>query len=316
MTEQIQEFTDSRGVAVRVNRQTGVLEGVKLIGLASRNGRRYRETALQQAASLYEEAKVNVNHSKEGPLAPRDYQDRLGVIRNVEFRPAEGLFGNLHFNPKHALAEQLMWDAKHNPRNVGFSHNVYARLSRDETDVLVEEITHVQSVDLVADPATTKGLYEQAGNDGAGDLPQERWDALTAETLRLHRPDLYKELCEQRHRELLEQLTHYQRKERISDLLQRHQLQLRSTHPLHSAQEGIVGVIGPAFYDMLLSVEEEDQLEKLIAERAEMMRNNAAWPGKSRQQSVPRSREQFALGEQRSPVVESPRDFARALKTN
>jgi hypothetical protein len=138
-------------------------------------------------------------------MAPRDYRDRLGVVRQVEFRPGEGLFANLHFNPKHALAEQLMWDAENNPRNVGFSHNVLARLSRDGEHTVVDAITHVQSVDLVADPAATQGLFEQeqpaervdagaiaAGNEAAGDgskAPLE-FDALTLETLRVRRPDL------------------------------------------------------------------------------------------------------------------------------
>jgi len=172
MTEVLQEFVDSRGVTLRVDRESGVLRGVKLIGLESLNGRRYRPEALAAAVGLYEGAKVNVNHPQGSPLAPRDYRDRLGVIRQVEFRPDEGLFGNLHFNPKHAVAEQLAWDAQHNPRNVGFSHNVLARLTRDGAQSLVEAITHVQSVDLVADPASTRGLFEQeerpsgAANDG------------------------------------------------------------------------------------------------------------------------------------------------------
>ena len=161
MTEVLQEYADSRGVTLRVDRAGGVLRGVKLIGMESLNGRRYRPAALSTAVGLYEGAKVNVNHPKDGPLAPRDYRDRLGVIRQVEFRPDDGLFGNLHFNPKHALAEQLAWDAEHNPRNVGFSHNVLARLSREGEQTVVEAITHVQSVDLVADPAATQGLFEQ-----------------------------------------------------------------------------------------------------------------------------------------------------------
>lgn len=190
--ETLQEFIDSRGVDLRIDREAGVLTGVKLLGLSSRNGRTYREAALEQAMPLYEEARVNVNHPKEGPLAPRDYQDRLGTIRGVEFRAGEGLFGNLHFNPRHALAEQLVWDAEHNPRNVGFSHNVQARTSRTDAGLVVEEITRVQSVDLVADPATTQGLFEQKK---VFEKPAKvQWDSLTLETLRLHRPDLLAEI--------------------------------------------------------------------------------------------------------------------------
>jgi hypothetical protein len=175
---------------LRVDRDAGVLRGVKLIGLESTNGRRYRPEALVVAANLYEGAKVNVNHPPSGPLAPRDYRDRLGVIHEVEFRAGEGLFGNLHFNPKHALAEQLAWDAEHNPRNVGFSHNVLARLVREGEHTIVEAITHVQSVDLVADPAATQGLFEAEAPLVETTRLAIDYAALTLEVLRAHRPDL------------------------------------------------------------------------------------------------------------------------------
>jgi hypothetical protein len=170
MSELLQEYCDSRGVPVRVDRAAGVIRGVKILGLKSRNNRAYLPAALREAAALYENAKVNVNHPKGHPAAPRDYQDRLGQIRGVELRADEGLFGDLHFNPKHALAEQLVWDAEHAPENVGFSHNVEARTSRRGDEVVVEAITRVQSVDLVADPATTRGLFESlsGGDESVG----------------------------------------------------------------------------------------------------------------------------------------------------
>jgi hypothetical protein len=174
MNETLLEFCDSRGVSVRVDRSAGVIRGVKILGLRSRNGREYLPEALSRAAALYEGAKVNVNHPKGNAGAPRDYQDRIGIVRGVEVRPGEGLFGDLHFNPKHALAEQLIWDAEHAPENVGFSHNVQARTTRRDDMLVVEEITRVQSVDLVADPATTRGLYEataMAGVEGAAETP-------------------------------------------------------------------------------------------------------------------------------------------------
>jgi hypothetical protein len=166
MNEVLQEFVNSRGVAMRVERERGIIRGVKLLGFQSRNGRRYLPAALASAAALYEGAKVNVNHPKGNPLAARDYQDRLGSVRNVSVCE-DGLFGDLHFNPKHALAEQLAWDAAHAPENVGFSHNVEARTSREANQIVVEAILKVQSVDLVADPATTRGLFESAGQSAS-----------------------------------------------------------------------------------------------------------------------------------------------------
>ncbi|MBI1899753.1 MAG: hypothetical protein HYS13_01405 [Planctomycetia bacterium] len=153
------EFADSRGLSVAADANTGVIRGVKIVGLESKNNRRYRPEAVREAVRLYEGVKVNVNHPKGHPGAPRDYQDRLGCLRNVRFEET-GLYGDLHFNPHHPLAEQLVWDALHAPENVGLSHNVQARTARDGDVVVVEEIGHVHSVDLVADPATTTSLFE------------------------------------------------------------------------------------------------------------------------------------------------------------
>src|SRR4030065_870408 len=101
MTDMLQEFCDSRGVAMRVDRQSGVIRGVKVLGLESRNGRSYLPEALAQAARLYEDAKGNVNHPKGNPTGPRDYQDRIGTIRNVALRAGEGLFGDFAVNQQH-----------------------------------------------------------------------------------------------------------------------------------------------------------------------------------------------------------------------
>ncbi|MDO4549659.1 MAG: hypothetical protein Q4C96_00230 [Planctomycetia bacterium] len=160
-TEQVlHEYVHSHGVTMRVNREEGIIHGVKILGLESRNGRNYAPEALDEATIFYEGAKVNINHPKGDPTSPRDYQDRLGNIRNVIFQQNAGLFADLYFNPHHFLAEQLIWDAEHSPKNVGFSHNVRAITERVDGKVQVKKILCVNSVDLVADPATTTGLFE------------------------------------------------------------------------------------------------------------------------------------------------------------
>jgi hypothetical protein len=308
------EYSDSRGVSLQVDRQAGVLAGVKLIGLTSRNGRRYREAALAKAAALYENAKVNVNHPKEGPLAPRDYQDRLGVIRNVSFRANEGLFGDLHFNPKHALAEQLAWDAQHNPRNVGFSHNVQAKLLREAEGVVVEEITRVQSVDLVADPAATEGLFEQVESSA---LP--RWDALTLETLRLHRPDLLSEIeaqsatrLESLQEETQARIAILERGQRISELLGKYGLPVPAR--LGVASGKAEGIVNAAFIETLLTLADESEVERRIAERAELVREASNWHSELARRTGPRSRDQLSPKESRGAERQTSREFAKALK--
>jgi hypothetical protein len=291
MTEVLQEYADSRGVALRVDREAGVLRGVKLIGMESLNGRRYRPAALSTAVGLYEGAKVNVNHPKDGPLAPRDYRDRLGVIRQVEYRPGEGLFGNLHFNPKHALAEQLAWDAENNPRNVGFSHNVLAKLSREGEQTTVEAITHVQSVDLVADPAATHGLFEQ-------ETPEEVADGSN---------DELKKLQTQLHESLSREAA-LRRHLKIRELLEAKGITL-------GAGRTIAEALGPAFYATLLAADDESQVDALITERAEALRK-VSQPALAPQagQARPRSSEPMAALLRRSEPITTATEFARAVR--
>ncbi|QDT01271.1 hypothetical protein [Adhaeretor mobilis] len=309
LEEPISEYVDSRGVRLRVDAAGGVLRGVKLIGRHSKNGREYRESTLRQAAALYEEAKVNVNHPAGGTLVPRDYRDRLGVIRDVQYVGAgteqSGLFGDLHFNPKHPLAEQLVWDAQHNPRNVGFSHNVLARLTREDSQTVVEEITHVRSVDLVADPATTHGLFEsqadpQEASDAASSVATgaANFDGLTLETLRLHRPDL----CAEAERTLREQLdlaksqaTVASRDLKIHQLAQQHGL-------VASGSRSVEESLGERLFATLRAISEEE-LPALIAERAALLRR-------------PRSVDQLSLLASDTTEVASAGEFAQAIKAS
>ncbi|HEY5312088.1 MAG TPA: hypothetical protein VIK18_06195 [Pirellulales bacterium] len=286
MHETLQEFVDSRGVTMRVDRQAGVIRGVKILGLQSRNGRSYLPAALAGAVALYEGAKVNVNHPKGAPEGPRDYQDRIGVVRNVTLRAEEGLFADLHFNPAHALAGQLAWDAEHQPENVGFSHNVQARVTRDAQRVLVEAITKVQSVDLVADPATTRGLFESqtaggspiAASDGA-----DRASELSLEQLRRARPDLLEQV-EQPLREQLARVNGELDALRAQSIgSQKRDLALRllaeQSLPLPDGQDPWSrAVVSEAFFEALLSATDETQMRRLVEERARLVQSVRQWP--------------------------------------
>lgn len=336
MSELLQEYVDSGSQRLRVDRAAGVIRGVKLLGLASRNGRRYREEALTDAVGLYEGAKVNINHPKGHPLSPRDYQDRLGVVRGVEFRAGEGLFGDLHFNPKHTLSEQLVWDAEHAPQNVGMSHNVLARTKRSGDETVVEAITKVQSIDLVADPATTSGLYEQEESRGSSVERREpekgtagpgldfrflTLDAITLEEFRLHRPDLVREL-ERSHVAQLESLRQEldtllareataKRREQIIELLEEHDLPLpKSGGPRDSE------LVSLQFIEALLQAPTVDAVRRLIEERAAIVHSAWRWHGTKRPgDRRPRSRDQVAIASSmRLGGVQTAAEFAAAVR--
>lgn len=299
MNETLQELFDSGGVAMRVDRRAGVVRGVKILGLQSRNGRTYLPEALGRAAKLYEGTKVNVNHPQGDPLSPRDYRDRIGAIRNVAVRSGEGLFGDFHFNPKHALAEQLAWDAEHAPENVGFSHNVCARTSRRGDRLVVEAITKVQSVDLVADPATTRGLFEGTGEPTSG--PREDPPLLaeaTVDDLRRYRVDLVDTLLREQGaefesaREELDRLraleTARRKRAAMTRLLQKHGL------PDPEEADGWDrAVVSEQFVESLLAAPDETAMSRLIEERARLVASvsdRAARPGK------PTARDQNLVG--------------------
>lgn len=167
------EYADNRGVALHVDRDKSVIHGVKVLGLNSKNGRTYASEAVAQAASLYEGKAVNVDHPPRGKgNEARSYASRIGHLEGIQVKP-DGLYGDLHFNPKHQLAEQLAYDAEHAPHRVGLSHNVEGKTSAKNGKLVVEAITSVASVDIVADPATTNSLYEAEGDMPDDSMPAE-----------------------------------------------------------------------------------------------------------------------------------------------
>lgn len=318
MGDALQEYVNSRGVDVRVDRAGAVIRQVKILGLESRNGRTYSPAALAAAAGLYEGTKVNVNHPQGAPHAPRDYRDRIGVMRRVALREGEGLFGDLHFNPKHDLAEQLMWDAEHAPENVGFSHNVQARTSRQGERWVVEEILHVESVDLVADPATTRGLFESdAAGDSVGSL-EELLRQVTLEQLRAARPDLVQAMESEQRSELerlREEVDQWRAREAsavrsgvIDRLLVEYGLPRRDT-----GDEAGHAVVSDEFLERLEREPSEGRLRELVEQRARWMQR-MAWEAERWSAGRPRSREQRSTDGTQREWQPDAAAFARAIR--
>ena len=145
----------------RLDRRSGVVRDVKIIGLTSKWGYDYSPDALRRAAPLYEGVAVNIDHPpRDRPGTARAYESRFGRLRDVRFVPGDGLRGNLHYNRGHRLAEQFEYDVEHDPSNCGLSHNARGPVRRRGDRMVCEAIESVHSVDVVADPATTRGLFE------------------------------------------------------------------------------------------------------------------------------------------------------------
>ncbi len=149
--------------AVSINREAGIIHRVKVLGEASRNpppdDNLYPVETRKRAIRVLEGARVCIDHPPREGNTTRPYGDGNGVLRNVT-EGGDGLYADFHFNPKHHLAEQICWDAENCPQHLGFSINGEGKKGRKDGRSLVEEITHIHSVDLVSKPATTKGLLE------------------------------------------------------------------------------------------------------------------------------------------------------------
>ncbi len=157
--QRAQEIRESAvsGSTLQVDETAGVIRQVKLLGLDSpSHKRRYERAAVAKAAKLYEGRPVNLNHAigREARV-----EDRFGWIEGVSLRE-DGLYGDLHYLTKDGRAGAIVEAAKRRPDLFGLSHNSRGYCKQEKGIDVVYEIAEVRSVDLVADPGTTKSLFE------------------------------------------------------------------------------------------------------------------------------------------------------------
>ena len=156
-SETILEIAQSNAT-LAVDREAGVIRGVKILGRESANGRSYTKAAIEKAAGMYEGRGVYTNHPSK-PNDERQVQDRFGWLEGVTVKQ-DGLYGNLQVLKSHTMASTVFEIAERNPALFGLSHNATGKTRREGGRTFVEEIQGVRSVDLVTEPATTQGLFE------------------------------------------------------------------------------------------------------------------------------------------------------------
>lgn len=139
----------------RVDREAGVIRGVLLCGFTSANARDYPASVLREAAAKYERRPVNYDHAREGTVARR-----AGWVENVRAGDDGRPRGDLHLLKSHPNYGAVIEAAERNPSLFGMSHVAHCRTSTRSGREVVEAIERVESIDLVADPATTQSLFE------------------------------------------------------------------------------------------------------------------------------------------------------------
>lgn len=143
----------------KIDAAAGIIHGVKILGRESDNGRTYSDQAMSDAARLYEGAEVNIDHDRKEPHRERGLLEGFGQLKNV-VQKADGVFGDLHYLKSHPATNVFLERADRFPEKIGLSHNADGKASRKGGKLIVESISRVNSVDVVRNPATNKGLFE------------------------------------------------------------------------------------------------------------------------------------------------------------
>lgn len=160
-TQRIEERFGFTGGTVDRSGSYPVIRGVLLCGPSSANGRDYPARAFAgDKIKRYESKSVFLNHAAK-PGQPRDVRDKVAWAENVRHRDDGMPVGDIGFNPKHPEAESILWYAENKPNALGMSHVAHCRFDHKNGRDVVEEIIGVESIDIVVDPATTKGFFEQ-----------------------------------------------------------------------------------------------------------------------------------------------------------
>lgn len=198
----------------RIDRDKGVIRGVKLLGIRSKNKRSYDTKGVQESATrLLPNTAIYIDHPQSA-TTPRSYRDKFGVVgKSVEYKPGEGYFGDIHFNPKNQVAEQFIWDVLFAPRSFGMSINSAVKYANDgrpgkDGDKVVESIELLRSLDVVTRPGTTDGIFESETEEEIMDL----------KTLREKHPELVTEILAESTKTVTEQAELDAARKEASDL--------------------------------------------------------------------------------------------------
>lgn len=156
----IEDFFEGTFIEGTVCQNLNLIKGICLINRVSKNNRIYLDEALKDIVKLADGIKVNLDHlSRDVNGKARSVKDLIGKIINPR-QINGGVFGDLEVLKSQdwifAIATQM-------PEMAGMSIVAKGKIS-DEPDSQgrqqVESVTQLTSIDLVSNPATTKGLFE------------------------------------------------------------------------------------------------------------------------------------------------------------
>jgi hypothetical protein len=191
----IEQFQPDTQTKVRVDRDAGMLYDVLVLGEQSLNGTHYATEVRAKAIPLFENAgfKVNLAHqadrSLKGMYKPTEFTRRIGKLQNIHDTPG-GIRADLKILKKHPWAEVIFESAEEMPDMFGLSPVMVGVVGPKDANGREEcmSIQHVKCVDVVADPGTTKSLFNDIGVEEG---EEETGEETTEQSAEQH----YEEAC-------------------------------------------------------------------------------------------------------------------------
>jgi len=194
---EIKNQFDGAFLEISVDTEKRIIKNAALVGQISRNGRRYTGEALKGGVDKYEGAKVYIDHPNESDEKRgwRSTRDLAGKIENARFDGGK-IRGDIRL--LNTEGGKLAYEIASNvPDIAGMSHNAFGKFHRENGVEVVESIEKVVSVDVVTEPATNNGFYENKLNDSKGKgVPEMDYSEVTMVGLKEARKDLVNTLME------------------------------------------------------------------------------------------------------------------------
>ena len=165
-TLHIRESSDS--ASLRVDRELGVIFGVKILGKESPNrhgkagvkGTDYTHGAHVSLVPLLEGLRVNKNHTeRSNPNRDRTVGERIGWLEKPRVENGE-TFADFYVLKSDPDAAKIFESAERNPRCFAMSINADGKYEVKNNRLVIELFERAYSVDVVADGGSTISLAE------------------------------------------------------------------------------------------------------------------------------------------------------------
>ena len=260
------------------SRDTLLISNVTLLGRVSRNGRRYSDQAMREAAELMNGVPFMFDHPEKSDLrdgGARSVLDIAGKIRGARVVDDQ-VRGDIELLNVRESADFVCALAEQMPEMAGLSQRALGTVKHTtEGDDVVESISRVFAVELVADPATTHGIFESieaAASDSTEKEDIMDWTKLTLGEIVANRPELLEQfLASQGHAARIGELEaeNAELKSRldasdVAEVLRNHEVLVATR--LAEAKLPDVAVTD-LFREQLTGAADGDAIDKLIEDR-------------------------------------------------